>query len=441
MLITSLNNFIAKREAARAPSHTAAPEAAAPSDSPRAQAPRGPRGERRDGAPRLRRYFGSIRQLKNGTFQARYTGPDKEVHNGPKPFLTKRDASTWLDSVNTAITTGKWVAPLDLAGHYNRASDAPLFGQYAAQWIRERKNSEGQPLAATTVTGYHSLLRNHMKQFHELPVDKLTRQMVRTWNDEIVKSGKVTTASKAYQLLHGIYETLVDDGFVNVTPVRIKGAANASSGVEVIPPTDDELVRVVNAIDPRFRLLVLISASGALRSGEVRELRPKDIEIIQHPANGDRALLHIKRAVSYTAETGFTIKPPKSKAGVRSVERPPNLTAPVIEHLVENVLEHPDALLFHAVNDRTKHLAHATHWRHWNAARRTIGRPDLKLHALRHWGATTYSQIGATLRETQARLGHSTVSAAMRYQFSGNRDAELAQRLGRLSEPWSPDTE
>ena len=83
-------------------------------------------------------------------------------------------------------------------------------------------------------------------------------------------------------------------------------------------------------------------------------------------------------------------------------------------------------LLFHAPSDPAKHLPHGTFFDAWHKARDAAGRPDLRLHALRR-----YAQTGATLKETMARLGHSTTTAAMRYQHAGTRDDELAQRMAR----------
>ena len=56
-------------------------------------------------------------------------------------------------------------------------------------------------------------------------------------------------------------------------------------------------------------------------------------------------------------------------------------------------------------------------------------------HDLRHAGATIAAQAGASLRELQARLGHSTVAAAMTYQHaSPERDRELAARMATAFE-------
>lgn len=66
--------------------------------------------------------------------------------------------------------------------------------------------------------------------------------------------------------------------------------------------------------------------------------------------------------------------------------------------------------------------------------RTVAGRPVLRLHDLRHTGATMGDQAGATLAELVNRLGHSDVRAALIYQHAAaDRDAELAPKLSEMA--------
>jgi integrase len=52
-----------------------------------------------------------------------------------------------------------------------------------------------------------------------------------------------------------------------------------------------------------------------------------------------------------------------------------------------------------------------------------IGMPRLTVHGLRHTSATMAAQLGATLAELQARIGHSTPNMVMRYRHvAADRD-------------------
>ena len=53
---------------------------------------------------------------------------------------------------------------------------------------------------------------------------------------------------------------------------------------------------------------------------------------------------------------------------------------------------------------------------HWEKARAAIGKPNLRVHDLRHVGAVLAAQSGATTAELMHRLGHTTPQMALKYQ-------------------------
>ena len=67
----------------------------------------------------------------------------------------------------------------------------------------------------------------------------------------------------------------------------------------------------------------------------------------------------------------------------------------------------------------------------WIKACAKVGLPNLHNHDLRHTGGTLSAATGATLKELMARLGHSSVRAAMIYQHATrDRDQAIAKALG-----------
>ena len=80
------------------------------------------------------------------------------------------------------------------------------------------------------------------------------------------------------------------------------------------------------------------------------------------------------------------------------------------------------------------HMAPSSLYAVYYPARKTAGRDDLRFHDLRHTGAVLAAATGATLAELMARLGHSTVTAAMRYQHAAaDRDKAIAAALSKLA--------
>jgi integrase len=58
-----------------------------------------------------------------------------------------------------------------------------------------------------------------------------------------------------------------------------------------------------------------------------------------------------------------------------------------------------------------------------------------RFHDLRHTGQTLAAATGATVKDLQRRLGHSSTAAAMRYLHTvDGRDAEIATALSALAE-------
>jgi hypothetical protein len=78
----------------------------------------------------------------------------------------------------------------------------------------------------------------------------------------------------------------------------------------------------------------------------------------------------------------------------------------------------------------------------WSKARDKINRPDLRLHDLRHTGLTWAAATGASTAELMHRGGHSSPSAALRYQHAtADRDRVLADALGTLATATNPDAD
>jgi integrase len=144
-------------------------------------------------------------------------------------------------------------------------------------------------------------------------------------------------------------------------------------------------------------------------------------------------VIHVRRAV-VRADRQVIVGTTKSDAGTRDVHIPPHLLPMVKEHLRNAITGGRKGLLFPA-GDGVSHLAPSTFYKSFYRAREIAGRPDLRFHDLRHTGAVLAASTGASLAELMARLGHSTVGAAMRYQHSaGTRDMEIAQALSALAE-------
>lgn len=379
-----------------------------------------------------RESFGSVRKLPSGRYQASYTGPDGIRYPAPQTFTAIDDARGWLARRRIEIADGEWAAhEAKSAATANRAR-VETFHDYAARWISTRTNRHGEHLRPRTLAEYRRLLAGPLEPFAESRVSGINTEDVRDWYSALIASGTKTQAARAYELLKAIMYTAVEDGRRKSNPCQIRGGASARTGKKVEPPTGAELQRIVDAITPRFRAAVLLAAWAGVRYGELTELRRKDLELVKVEGVLQTIVVNVTRAVTHVTGQGFIVGRTKSEAGVRAIVLPPHVNDAIVAHLRENVNPFPEALLFPAA-DGVSHLAQSAFYKHWNPARVAAKRPDLPWHGLRHYGATRAALAGATLKELQARLGHSTVAAAMRYQHTAGRDEELAKRMSELN--------
>jgi integrase len=365
-----------------------------------------------------------IRKLESGRYQASYIGPDLKRYNGPRPFDSKMLAEGWLAREREMIMLldsggPAWVSPVERKTR--AAVRGQTLGDYATRWIENRN------LAPRTRKLYVDLLRLHIApSLGEIGIGSISSDDVNRWHAKTLVD-RPTARSHAYSLLHAICASAVEAELLSKNPCAIKRAMSTNRKREPVLLSVAELKAVADAMRPeQFKALVLLSAWGALRFGEVTELRRKDF-------NDDYSEVTVSRGVTHNE--GCHLGLPKGSK-IRTVVLPPHIRADVKHHLDTFVDSDPESLLFCAGRrSRCGHVSQSVFSRALNTALESIGKNGVTHHALRHLGATLAAQAGATLADLKSRLGHSTNQAAMKYQHSAEgRDAEIAAALSVLAE-------
>ncbi len=374
---------------------------------------------------RPRRSFGSIRKLPSGNWQASYIGGDGKRHTAPVTFITKGDADAWLALRRAELLSHSWKPP---------APPQPkrdTFTAYADQWLENRRiGVDDDDLTARTKSEYRKLIARLAEYWGDLPVHTIDKDAVDEWWESLDPT-KRTQRAHLYTLLKTILGTAVEEGILGVNPCQRKGAGRAKRRRKVKPATPAEVLTIAEHMPPRYRAAVLVAAWCALRWGELTELRRSDVDL-DLDADPPTGTISITRAVTWP-EGRPVVGAPKSEAGVRKVAVPPHIAADLAAHIERHAEPGGGGLLFPAA--RGGHLNHGTIYKRFTAARAVAGRPDLRWHDLRHTGATMAAQAGATLAELMARLGHSTLDAALEYQHAAaDRDQEIARRLSSMAE-------
>lgn len=362
-----------------------------------------------------KRGWGHIRKLPSGRYQASYVGDDLLRHKAPRTFTSKMDAEAWLAKERRKLELDEWEPPAR-----RQRGEGLTFEKYADQWVTHRK------LRPRTESGYRSLLRLHINpDLGDRPLPTITVDVVRSWYTGLGVD-RPTRNAHAYQLLHAIMATAVEDGLIQVNPVSIRGAMHAERRREPmilrVDSKRDEVAALAEAMPAHLSASVLLAAWCGLRWGETSELRRKDVDL-------DSGTLLVARGVTYR-DKKFTVQGTKG-GHARRVVIPPHIQPAVAAHLAEHVAKAPTALLFPGPDGGWLH--DQAYRKHFARAAKAIGRPGLHVHDLRHFGGTVAARVGGTTAEVMARLGHSTVDAAMRYQASAaERDAEIAAAMSAI---------
>jgi integrase len=200
---------------------------------------------------------------------------------------------------------------------------------------------------------------------------------------------------------------------------------NVAAKRQAVILTPEQVAKIAIEIRPQLKAAVLIGVWCGLRWGEMTELRRRDV-------TPDGSAISVGRGVTHRAGKCHILTPKGGKP--RTVHVPPKFAPDVADHLAHHVAD-PDALLFPGALTACNHMPDCTFRDHFRAACRSVGiTENVRIHDMRHTAATTAARF-ASLAEVQARLGHSTVNAAMRYQHAAqSRDAELAAALSAHAE-------
>jgi integrase len=361
---------------------------------------------------------GRVRLLPSGMWQARFVGPDGVERTAPHTFSGKMDAAAWCERQAAAVDAGRWTA------EQTRSHERQTFEVYARRWLELRD------LKARTRRDYQRYIDAVLvPKWGTYRLKHISPDLVREWYSTLDPKTP-TKRARLYQLFHGIMATAWEDDLIDANPCRVRGGGSVKRRHKVVPATPEEFAAIAAAMPDRYRLMVMLAGYNGLRSGEVRELRRKDIDL-------KRARIRVERSVARLG-SDFVVGTPKTEAGIRDAQLPAALIPHVEAHLKRFVAIHPEALLFPA--RRGGHMNESSLYKVFFPARESVGRADLRFHDLRHTSAVLAAGQGATIAELMEWLGHASPQAAMIYQHAlKDSKVRIAAGLSDLAEGTLPE--
>lgn len=330
-----------------------------------------------------------------------------------KTFDKKKDADRFLSQVDVDMVKGGWVDPK--AGKI-------AFGQWAFQWFETRLD-----LRPSTRVRYQYVIDKYLiPEFGRAPLSSIQPLHVRRWVAGLSQKLAPASTKKAYLVLSQILKSAVENGLLAVSPCR---------GIS-LPPIEDkemrfltpeEVARLADSIDGRYRAMVLLGAYAGMRWGELAALRKKRLNLL-------RAEVHVVETLVDVDGRQIMFGPPKTRAGRRKILIPRELVPELATHMSQHCRGNSDLIFTTSEGHPLRKAAFRS--RVWIPAVERAGLSPFRFHDLRHTAIALWIAAGAHVRQIKEWAGHSSTAVVLdRYGhvFPESAD-ELRQALGDIYE-------
>jgi integrase len=211
-----------------------------------------------------------------------------------------------------------------------------------------------------------------------------------------------STVEHVCRLLRRVLSVALDDGLIGANPaVRLQIAVPRRRALRILTAT--EVRALAEAIEPRYRALVLTMAFTGVRVGEATALRIGDIDL----AKGQ-----LRVAESASEVQGKRVVKATKTGRIRTITLPPFLVEELDDHLrlfaptdhVPLAFTRSDGGPILVANFRRRVFYPACH---------RAGFEPVHLHALRHTAAALAAEAGAHPKVVQEMLGHASIRTTL----------------------------
>lgn len=360
---------------------------------------------------------GTIRQRKDGRWEARYTvgrdpGTGMQVQRSAYGS-TQKEVRQKLAQAIAEIDSGVYQAP-------NKVTVA----EWMKEWLTTFCEGKIKPLSYQTYSG---LIKNHITPaIGAVELQSLRGSHIQKLYNGMTKaglSGKLVRNVSA--VLHKSFDMAIKQGIIRTNPCDGAELPKVERH-EIKPLADNEIPLFLSAIDnsPMRNAYALCLFAG-LREGECLGLSWKQVDFQK-----GRITISQQLQQSKTGGCKYYIAPSTKSGKPRTIEPPPI----AFEYLraekkrqAENRLKagpawnNPDDLVF--TNETGRHYVILTFYKNFKKIAASIGRPDARPHDLRHTAATVAISSGADIKSVQDMLGHATAS------FTLNVYAHTSERM------------
>ncbi len=333
-------------------------------------------------------------RTKSGTkYQVKLRTPDGRQY--AKTFSNKTQAKAYQTSELNALNTGAWI---------DNQRSSTTFGLLAKHWLEQNPDKR-----LRTLDRDKGILNKHILPIIEDKKLKSIKRpdiqsMVNTWSDQGLKP---RTIKRHIAVLRAIFQKAIDEDLLNKSPVRAIKLPKAAP-VEHHPLTEQEVVRLLEAIELFYRPLLYIAITTGLRWSELAGLQIGDASLLKQPK-----VLSVERGL-HRVTKGFIIEKPKSDAGKRQIMLSDQQAELIAMHLrtTKRTMANQSEPLFVSPNGHEINYSNFRN-RVFIPACKKANISNLRIHDLRRTTATVLVGAQVDAKTIQEMMGHSDIRTTL----------------------------
>ncbi|KAJ72470.1 putative integrase [Enterococcus faecalis AZ19] len=327
------------------------------------------------------------------------TGKSKRTTR--RGFRTQKEAKLALSRLELEVDTKGFVKQ-----NYSTFKD--VYELWYAQYVNTVK-----PITASHT---ERMFRLHiLPEFGNIKINKVTKLMcqkaVNEWSEEY----------SAFHLLKSITQKMlnyaVSQDIIEVNPMQHvvmpnKNQSNKSDKKQFLELNELKqfLDEAKNKLSFQDYLMFRILAFTGLRKGELYALTWEDINITQKQLTVSKTVTHVNKE--------YRLFTPKTKASIRTIGIDDTTLSELLIWKKEQkifllkqgirVTNNINQLIFHCVNNKYLNRNYLNY-----VLKEKLGRGNIRPHSFRHTHASLLFEAGATIKDVQKRLGHTTINTTM----------------------------
>jgi integrase len=345
---------------------------------------------------------GSIRQRKDGTWEARYTlgrdpGTGKQVQKSVYG-KTQGEVLKKIQGVQADLNSGIYAEPSRLT-----------VGAWLDVWISEYPGN----IKARTLNEYKGVLEYRIKPgLGKVKLSALNTHTIQRFYNDCLRGSRdkkpisPKTTKNIHGILHKALEQAVDLGYIRINPAD-KCKLPRIEKPEIYPLDDNQIAVFLDEIQGhKFELVYLIDLFTGMRQGEILGLSWRQVDF----KNGT---LLIDQQIQLD-KGQYKIVPVKNDR-VRKITPAPYIIQLLRKRKADQASdqlkagtawENPWRLVF--TNELGTHLARQTVYGNFKKVVKRMGIGETRFHDLRHSYAIASLQSGDDIKTLQENLGHHT---------------------------------